>query len=623
MIEPGIDLGTIVRDPSLRLPERTRFVSDLARLEGRLRKAALAGYAAIFGRAFFVVVKGERRARGHTERKEALDELEGEVEDLRAALRSYLAIRIDPRIADQAFRPVPITLERRARTAREAALAVRSALLIQPTLLTNLSEMLAAGGAHFSSLFRGQLLGKAAAEVDRLEAKLAPEIADLAFASERMMAQARASYELWFRLVRVSLATVVVRAVPYEEIWRGVYGTAGYRLSFQVEKLSGDITASPAWGEVVSAAPSERWISSYVSLGTGDRSALAFPIAPTLEGMRRETETWRNTCKLRFCTPASQGTTSPFEFDPIPPALHSNPALAGPLPDHMFARQVAQERVAGAARHWDWLKREVLQLPAEAIRLRINAGSLEHGGAHPPHATHRNGSMFDLGLGRQGEFPVPTCSVPMQITISEPVIRPESARDNPSVFPTIAKILEALKLHLALLDEPDDPEDPGETTGKKFTFCATDFEFPRGGLKSITGSEVSYADVALRFTQAMLLTFPSQILYARWETLRDAQADLVDRIAAAEAILAKDGRRMSEEESTALTFFKKKLGRRPPVASPSDGSFGVLFQREDHADHWHLSYRPDDVEVSDSARDTTLRWLEQNRSLLWPARPTP
>lgn len=614
----SIDLGPLVRDPSLRLPARTRFVTGLAKLEGRLRRAALAGYGAIFQRAFIVFVRGKPQGRGYPGRKEALDELKAELNDLHSGLRRYLAVEIDPALADQVFRAAPLAFDPAGRTARSAGLAVRSAFVSQPLLLTSVTEMLARGGSHFSTLAQGHLLGKTAVDVDRFEASMTPEIAELAFASERMMAKARAMYELWFRLVRVSLAAVVVRALPYKEIWRSVYGTAGYTLSLQVGKLADEITASRAYAELQAAASSDQWMDAYVSLGAGSAGSVPFPLAETLDSVGPQAESWRNSCRLGSCPPATQGTEQPFDFDPIAPSLHSNPALAGPLPDHMFARLRAQERAALASRHWDWLKEQVLQLSADAVRFRINAGSLEHGGAHPPHATHRNGSMFDLGLGRPGEFAFAACSAPIEIAISEPVIRPESARDNPGAFLTIREIVGALESLFSLRDEPEDKATADAGKGKRFILCAGEFEFPAGGLRSVSDVPVPYAEIALRFTQAMLLTFPSQILYARWATLRDAQADLIDRVDAAAELLAKDGRPLTGEENTAIAFFRAKLGKKPPVRLPTSASFGVLFQRDDHADHWHLSYRPDDVEVSDSDRDTALTWLEENRELLWP-----
>jgi hypothetical protein len=210
--------------------------------------------------------------------------------------------------------------------------------------------------------------------------------------------------------------------------------------------------------------------------------------------------------------------------------------------------------------------------------------------------------MFDVGIGAPDEFQFPSCAK-IAISVSQPVIRRESeaerARDHPPKTP-LDQLVDALRQLVTQIHEPEDtPNVPMQEVAR---ICDGDFEFPPG----------PYAMIALRFVQAILVTFPSQILYARWATLRDAQRDLHSRAIAAQKALDRN----DDRGAAALAHLLRALPD-PPDDRPST-RFGALVPRDDHHDHWHVSYRPEDVEAPDAARVEAIAWIEENRDRLWP-----
>jgi hypothetical protein len=403
---------------------------------------------------------------------------------------------------------------------------------------------------------------------------------------------------LWRLMARVSAATVVVDALPYEEIWDRIYGDAGYWLSEQIAGFAADVRLSDAFAMLAGAARVDPWLADHVSLAAGGNG---YPVGTRLAALQHEPAEWREWCARQGCRFEDQGDKKPFSFVPIPAALLGPTKSGG---DHLFARPTAQARLQHVWRHWDWVRPEFLRVEGDAFHQKVNAGSLQHGGAHPPHKTHRNGAMFDVGLLR---LIPPACRGPRDTRID---FAPEVVEGTPN---QLDRFIRDLLERIFTVDEPEEGTKPKD---KITTFCRTDFEFPPSDVKDKNDAIVDFDKAAKAFVQCLLLTFPSQILFARWATLAAAMNELVDRIDEIEASLTADGRELTQEEATTLKLLRDRLGR-VPEERPEKGSAGVLFLREDHADHWHVSYAPADVETRDRDRDVALAWIAAHRDLFW------
>jgi hypothetical protein len=122
------------------------------------------------------------------------------------------------------------------------------------------------------------------------------------------------------------------------------------------------------------------------------------------------------------------------------------------------------------------------------------------------------------------------------------------------------------------------------------------------------------ARFARRSTPSMLLTLPSEVRIASWAVLRDSWNDLFTRL---NLIDAKDPS-LGDRGKKALAALHEYFCTTAPPVKPK-GGWKVLYPRDDHADHWHVSYDPDDVDDDALRRTEVLAWVADNRARFFPA----
>jgi hypothetical protein len=606
-LEP-VDLAPLTHSPALELYEHTSFVRELKKRTASVRLAALAAYGRIFERNFRLDAKSGEKIPLWERRQKALVELEAELAQLRSGLAAYLAAELDETGLDAVF----AELQGGRRTTGAGARAWGIAL---------------AGNAFPTAAPRG-LLGAAVGELTRFEAQLAPAASQLALTTRTWRVEARAIYSLWFGLARVCLAVAVLDGLPYCEIWEGVYGNGGWLLAEKLSSLVDEVRRSRAFQALVASRAEQRWIERYATLGETASVAISFPLAQTLVRLEAEPALWRDYCRRNACRADERGRAHPFTFAEIPPELHAYPGLQGMKPDHMYALPAAQERVQRTKRLWDELLcPQIVALEGKPPFFRINAGSLEHGGAHPPHTAHRNGAMFDLGLGQPGQFPIPVCPDQAAIYGGEPEVSGQQEAELTPGESDIVKLLKRLAGRLFVLLEPEETGELPEGVRLLTKFCSGEFRFPRGGVATKAGRVIPWQTIAVRYTQTMLLTFPSQILFASWTVLREARADLLMRVEQVILGRAQEGVPADDDEGRALAFLRERFTPAPPRQRPVERVWGSrpqtrLLVAEDHADHWHVSYDPLDLERADEERELAFAWLENKARELWAEEAT-
>ncbi|MGH7829056.1 MAG: hypothetical protein ACREP8_02650, partial [Candidatus Binatia bacterium] len=274
---------------------------------------------------------------------------------------------------------------------------------------------------------------------------MAPEIR-LAFESERLIEEARDQFIVWHRLVRYCLVAIILGSLDYkkawgaskvyckkgEEVkWTGVYGTGGYRLSQYVSNIATDIQTLPIYDQLKRDLEAYPRLSVFVSFSDSIAGPTQFPLTKRLRQLAFEPKIWADWCMRHprvdppaglmkraagdeSCGPNDQGQLFPFEFQRIARDLVNSwvdpnslkPDVAENA-DHMFARPAAQARLRIVKNHWEVFRTQVkpaLTIDPESekdpmrqdLELRLTAGSLQYGGAHPPHSTHRKGAEFDI-----------------------------------------------------------------------------------------------------------------------------------------------------------------------------------------------------------------------------------
>ncbi|HXQ32881.1 MAG TPA: hypothetical protein VN843_02545, partial [Anaerolineales bacterium] len=199
-------------------------------------------------------------------------------------------------------------------------------------------------------------------------------------------------------------------------------------------------------------------------------------------------------------------------------------------------------------------------------------GSLQHGGAHPPHTTHRKGAEFDIVV--RGLL-VLECKGKSQVAEGELFLGED-----------------------ALFTDDDEGEE-------LVSFC-TKWVYPSRRLTwddNGKEKEISVEAVAQKLTQCMLLTFPSQILLASWDTLRDAYNQLVERLKQLEA------KQNSDEDKQAVAHLLEFLDPPAPNIKP-EKPHRMLAPDDKHEDHWHLTYQPSELEHPPDGRDQALSWVD-------------
>ncbi|HWO20383.1 MAG TPA: hypothetical protein VNO30_16555 [Kofleriaceae bacterium] len=603
----------------------------LGKLEGESRRKFLIQVAQEFAKAH-----ASRRAQG-------LARVASDTERLRAALDAF--VRIEEGEAIQ-------------RELEEAA--GRGNLWVPSWIKISDREKRYASSAvalpKFGEALIGTIYEAAARDLDAAEEQLVLGVTTLSVHGSDAD-EARRGYVNFRQAMRMALATTFVRSVAYDEVWgpvanpppgrklhfpRGIYGTAGYRLSQIIPTLADDLVRSyePLRSEL--NAEANDWIRSYVSVG-GRGGVTAYNVEEQLTALSREVRIWQD--QHRDAASSQRGESFPFQFpripfhviaggsatspggttpveprDDPPPAEdesseHETGATTGEEkesegPDHMHARPEAVERIQLVIRLWNQY-RGLLQLPG--FEHEITAGSLLYGGAHPPHQTHRNGAMFDTVLRGIG---VAVCERHLVLETSDDELEVEESA--PPILPPIKGQIEQLQRELYWLQEPDS-ESSGfsmwSSDTKPLEESCLEYHFPPSLVARPHQHEaIMYQELGVRYTQCVLLSFPSQVLFASWKMLRDAKLGLMD------AVAKQSESTRVEEARKALAWIKKELGSRPPQVKPvrlkddnyAEGSHENLFPRADHANHWHVSYDAAELEKENAARDHALEWVRNH-----------
>jgi hypothetical protein len=608
-------------------------------------------------------------------RRRAFEELQQEVGDLERGLRAYLSADIAA-AAEAVFRGIerplgaklhaPITLADDPARMAIAQMFQSIGGDLQRTFhradvervqreIANLAE----GSAGLGPIVRGTLLGPIARGVDAAELEIFSRVLVPTFVIElqRLLDAARDELVIWFRLVRSCLAVALLDGLPYAAIWgdayktacrrvqvgdRGIYGEAGYWLAMEVLKMAMDIELSPVWEQLMAVATGDSWLAEFASFSPSLAAPSQYPLVRKRNQLAFEPNQWRQRCSIVPCRIDQQGEQFPFEFPPVEQDVMNNPELVGQQ-DQMYARANAQTLIRFVRTLWDAYRDDVMegmkvelgpeeekeiQKPEkqrEAARdrrrdleFRVGAATLQHGGAHPPHRTHRNGAMFDVVV--RGVLPL-HCKGQPEMSDEDANAReaewaggalgrrsgggtiPARAEGMPLVVPAQAPQSQSLFTE-GPFGAADDP-------GQEVRSPCRQWEYPARTIK-LKGGTIAIEKVGMRITQCILLSFPSQVILADWRTLRDATNDLIDRFEKLQATASED------DDTSAVTHMLKWLGAREPDEEPPPPWRGRLLLVPRHEDHWHVSYLPKDVEEPPEGRDAALHWIESHLDKILP-----
>lgn len=602
-----------------------------------------------------------RAALVQYQRRGAFRLLQAETPLFAQALSSYMAADITA-AAEEAFRPIPRDLPPKLKTPitlsedpafLETALAVAEMLRLVneetqgsahsaeiEAERARIAALAEDNGVTLSSFYNSGTLYRAIARgVDAAERRLMPKMPQVTFEIETKTGQAREEFLVWFRLVRACVAVSVLDAIPYQTVWgqtftrqcgrtrvyepEGIYGDAGYWLASQIFEMAASLRMLPEYQGLGAAANDHPWLVTYASFSSSASDASQYPLAQKVDSLAFDPLVWRDHCKLVGCPIPAQGQLYPFEFPPIDPDVVNDESLSG-VQDHMYARVPAQRMIRRARYHWDYYRTQVKpelkvagatekQIAADGFKqldLRLTAGTLRFGGAHPPHGAHRNGAMFDVVV--RAVLPL---HCPGQQEISEEDDVRQAMSDSQGAgggTRTIPVRIEGASGAPAAPASAAAPtlfwNGPYASTEYFIRSRCKQWDYPKRRFtwKKDGSGEIAIEELGVRITQCFLLTFPSQIILADWRTLRDATNRLIIRMGE----LAE--RQTDDEGKRAVAHIIKWLGE-PAVAAAPDGPWrGRLSLLPGHHHHWHVSYPPAELEAPSDDREPALAWIDDH-----------
>jgi hypothetical protein len=598
--------GPITKGTLLDLPPAVKWHDALGTLESVLERDFLRAIARMLKPA-----SSPRRTR-------VLASVDHDMDVLVRAIRRWLSVDFGTPTV-RLFRPIWIELDPRLRGAQDKRRTAAARSIVEGVRILAGLEDLFGEGPNLGELTRGTMFAGWAATIDRFEDRLTPRVPELAFMSERLAEDAAQDLVGWLQLVRVGAAVAAVRAIAFRRVWGpldglpkkaefrgGLYGTLGYELAERVMELSAAVAEHPLFEWLRDREADYPWMARYVTFSDTARGA-QYAMRRQIEAVATSSTAWRFHCEREGCTQQEKGLVWPFEFTPLTEEEHGDHSLAGTTPDHMYARPPATTRVLQVRESWRFVH-GLMKLPDDVLPFKINAGSLRRGGAHPPHRTHRNGAMFDLDLTVPAKESLdPVCT--LWIGASEPVIRSDRERleEEEARAQTEEERTRLVVEGLFPLMEPVPHEDPKTVTMS----CVTDFLYAPE--RRVAGKKPEV--VVRRFTQCMLLSLPSEVLFASWAVLRDSWNGLFARVRVPPAA---DDPPLDDAGKAALAMLQGFFDQPAPAAKPGRNSFRVLFPRDDHDNHWHVSYNPDDIEDDTFDRAKTLAWIAKNLARFFP-----
>jgi len=362
----------------------------------------------------------------------------------------------------------------------------------------------------------------------------------------------------WTRLVRVCIACAMTKALDFEALWRTVDGDAGWWLSEKIGDRVSVLTSLALFREVESLRTSR---TSFLGEGLGLASEL--PEHVGMEAIPRSAKAWQDLRNSASLPVSALGVVRPWHFEPISldgPTVHGEA-----VPVQMFARAAATERARRINSLWGERREALIKegriTRADQFRFVVTAGSLEYGGNHPPHQTHRNGCCFDLDLTFMPDLLKEFGPVPWHPMDTVEIGESGSGEElEPDGSDTLAAT-------------PDPSKRPQE------------WNFPT------SNREKEFMAVAMAFTECIYLTFPFSIIYASGLVTKGAKSRLLSRL----DLL---------EEATDLADFRGRrliAGLRERVEAIIPDPYRKKSEKDEtsirtaHRNHWHVTYDPDSL----------------------------
>ena len=415
-------------------------------------------------------------------------------------------------------------------------------------------------GPTVQSLAKTQLYRALARDIDGAEASLTNQQSFTEVGPEFVNLDKLAEHLAWRRIVRVAITSCLIRAFDYKAMWGTVDGDAGWWLHANVIASADTVVLSKPFSWFQASVLSQNTFLD----GQGVEPVLAKPLE--LKLVRPEATQWRQGCQTNAspsppatsgqCVVSQLGKVYPGTFAPLERELFSlsSAAAMGGVPPNMFTRPAAQQRVQALMRFWEHVRERLIAAKTisnkEDFKFTITAANLRHGGWHPPHIDHKDGSMFDMVPVNLPHVKETEGPAPMEVVFS-------SGDESP---------------------EEDPEKDDGDYQPPP---RPTDWEFPASKRRS------EWETVATRFTECIYLTFPDFVIYAREKTTVGAKDLLLARIG---QLAAQSGDDKLREKLAAIRTLVLAVNPTPWERQRAQAAHKL---REGHADHWHVNYRPD------------------------------
>jgi hypothetical protein len=356
-------------------------------------------------------------------------------------------------------------------------------------------------------------------------------------------------FDSWQAFIRILVAMRVVISLAPRHLWKKVDGDAALFIADR---------QTTAWLDLLPIA--EQMLQAFIAEASEpNMSALAEREFDGFRKLPKEIQGWLQGAQSARSA-GELGSEYPFDFCPIPPKYIGRASTdTSAQPSHMYARKATLSRLDSLSMYWEavrahWVNSSPRILTnATQFQMMVTAGTLHRGGAHPPHKTHRDGSMLDLDLTAPGKR--------------------ESLQ-------LVRRDLPRLGLVSASEDESDIEEDAdGPIAGARNI---------RWGMVNEEGSDwvlPSGPDLAMRtlavqtFTECILLTYPSSVLLASDGIRRQAWENVISRAWQLRSNADKNDRSLLERILVLL----------------SNKAVMIHLSEEDrktHATHWHVNYNP-------------------------------
>lgn len=195
-------------------------------------------------------------------------------------------------------------------------------------------------------------------------------------------------YHAWIQIVRLSIVCSFPNLVNYKRFGDEVDGDAGWFLSEKVKHMANTLLKSEYFIALENAQlSSDSLLHSFGLLNTLD-----LPSKKKFHHQIMSATTWQSRHKQAGSVKYI-GLKFPFKLAKLP---------FGESPVN-YGRVETNKRIWIIKDVWDYVRDGLVRAKKITDKKDFNfafiAGSLQYGGKHHPHQTHRNGANFDLDLG--------------------------------------------------------------------------------------------------------------------------------------------------------------------------------------------------------------------------------